>query len=155
MEEDVVDKMKVVRRGDAANKIIRTRWVLANEGSDDRPQLCAMRVAEEFRGQGGDRHEYFSDTLDSALVKALVAHAAWLAALCDTAAAVFFVRRAHFHAEEKRNTFVELLDFVLADMRGLQVVDKRRWCRRAWRWSARMLVEKAHVRCGRVNCFQQ
>ena len=51
------------------------RWVMANKGLDDKPQFRARWVAQEFRGWGGDRHEYFSESADLALVKAATAHA--------------------------------------------------------------------------------
>ena len=44
----------LVHRSDAAEKgcrVIRTRWVTANKGSDDAPQLRARWVAQEFRGR--------------------------------------------------------------------------------------------------------
>ena len=74
-ERDFIDKMgvyDVVPRSNAAEKgcrVIRTRWVTVNKGSDDAPQLRARWVAEEFRGRCGDKHEYFSETPDLALVK--------------------------------------------------------------------------------------
>ena len=71
-EKDFIDKMvvyDVVPRSDAAEKgcrVIRTRWVTANKGSDDAPQLRAWWVAQEFRGRCGDKHDYFSETPDLA-----------------------------------------------------------------------------------------
>ena len=111
-ERDFVDKMgvcDVVPRSDAAERgcrVIRTRWVTVNKGTDDAPQLRAGWVAQEFRGQCGDKHEYFSETPDLALVKAVIAHAARLAESEDIVVAVFDVRRASFYAEEKRDTFL-------------------------------------------------
>ena len=110
-EKDFIDKMgvyDVVQRSAAAEKgcrVIHTRWVTINQGSDDAPQLRARWVAQEFRGRCGDKHEYFSETPGLALVKAVVAHAARRAEGEDIVAAVFDVRRAHFYAEEKRDTF--------------------------------------------------
>ena len=74
-----------------------------------------------FRGQGGDRHEYFSDTPDVALVNAAVANVARQVCQSDTVAAVFDVRRAYFYADVKRNTFVALPDNVPADQRASRV----------------------------------
>ena len=71
-EKDFIDKMRVydvVPRSDAAERgcrVIRTRWVTVNKGSDDAPQLRAGWVAQELRGRGGDKHEYFSETPDLA-----------------------------------------------------------------------------------------
>ena len=71
-QKDFIDKMgvyDVVPRSDAAEKgcrVIRTRWVTVNKGSDDAPQLRAGWVAQEFRGRCGDKHEYFSETPDFA-----------------------------------------------------------------------------------------
>ena len=123
-EKDSIDKRglyDVVPRTDAGKKgcrVIRIHLVLANKGSYDRPQLRARWVAQVFRGKGGDSHEYFSDTPDVALVNAAVANVARQVCQSDTVAAVFDVRRAYFHAEVKRNTFVELPDKVPADQRA-------------------------------------
>ena len=91
------------------------------QGSDDAPQLRARWVAQEFRGRCGDKHEYFSGTLDLALVKAVIAHAPRRAESEDIVVAVFDVRRAYFYAEEKRDTFVELTDCVPAEFRTTHV----------------------------------
>ena len=126
-EKDFVDKMEVydiVLRSDAAKKgcrVIRTRWVMANKGSDDNPQIRARWVAQEFRGRCGDKHEYSSETPDLALVKAVIAHAARWTERRDTVVAVFDVRRAYFYAEEKRDTFVELPDYVPAEFHASHV----------------------------------
>ena len=112
-EKDFIDKMgvyDVVPRSDAAEKgcrVIRTRSVTVNKGSDDALQLRAWWVAQEFRGRCGDKHEYFSGTPDLALVKAVIAHAARRAESEDIVETVFDFRRAYFYAEEKRDTFVE------------------------------------------------
>ena len=112
-EKDFIDKMgvhDVVPRSAAAVKgcrVSRTRWVKVNKGSDDAPQLRARWVAQEFRGRSRDKHEYFSETPDLALVEALMAHAARRAEGEDIVVAVFDVRRACFYAEEKeRETFL-------------------------------------------------
>ena len=66
----------IIPRADGAKKgcrVIRARWVLSIRGSDDQPQLRARWVAQECRGRGGDRYAYFSETLDLALVKAVIA----------------------------------------------------------------------------------
>ena len=126
-EKDFIDKMGVydiVPRSDAAKKgcrVIRTRWVTVNKGSDDAPQLRARWVAQEIRGRCGDKHEYFSETPDLSLVKAVIAHAAWLAESEDIVVAVFDVGRAYFYSEEKRDTFVELPDYVPAECRATRV----------------------------------
>ena len=49
-------------------RVIRTRWVTVNKGSDNVPQSSAWWVAQEFRGRCGDKHEYFSETHDSVKV---------------------------------------------------------------------------------------
>ena len=126
-EKDFIDKMgvyDVVSRSDAADqgcRVIRTRWVTVNKGSDDAPQIRARWAAQEFRGRCGDKHEYFSETPDLALVKAVIPHAALLAKSEDLVVAVFDVRRAYFYAEEKRDTFVELPDHVAAEFRTTHV----------------------------------
>ena len=126
-EKDFADKMgvhDVVPRSDAAKKgcrVIRTRWVTVNKGSDDNPQIRSRWVAQEFRGRCGDKHEYFSETPDLALVKAVIAHAARWAEHEDVVVALCDVRRAYFYAEERRDTFVELPDFVPAEFRATHV----------------------------------
>ena len=80
-----------------------------------------MGVAQEWRGRCGDKHEYLSETPDLALVKAVIAHAPRLAESEDIVLAVFDVRRAHFYAEEEKDTFVELPDYVPADFRTTRV----------------------------------
>ena len=70
-------------------RVIRTRCVTVNEGSDDAPQLLARWVAQEFRGRRGDKHAYFSETLDFLYVKDVIAHAARRAESEDIVVAVF------------------------------------------------------------------
>ena len=54
-------------------------------------------VAQEFRGWGGDRHEYFSDSPDLALVKAVTAHTGRRAGRRGAVVALFGVRKErHF-----------------------------------------------------------
>ena len=107
-EKDFMDKMgvyDVVPRSAAAEegcRVIRTRWVTVNKGSDDAPQLRARWVAQEFRGRCGDTREYFLETPDLALVKAVIAHSARRAEGEDIVVAVFDVRRAYFYAEDLR-----------------------------------------------------
>ena len=48
-------------------------------------------------------------------IKVVIAHAALRAESEDIVVAVFDVRRAYFYAEEKRDTFVELPDYVLVE----------------------------------------
>ena len=112
----------VFPRSDAAEKgccVIRTSWVTVYKLSDDAPR--ARWVAQEFRGRCGGKHEYFSETPDLASVKAVIAHAARRAEGEDIVVAVLDVRRAYFHAEEKRDTFVELPDYVPAEFRTAHV----------------------------------
>ena len=67
------------------------------------PQIRTRWAAQEFRGRCGDKHEYFSETPDLALVKAVIAHAALRAESEDLVVAVFDFRRAYFYAEEERH----------------------------------------------------
>ena len=99
----------------------RARWVTVNKRSDDAPQLRARWVAQEFRGLCGNKHEHFSETPDLALVKAVIAHAARRAETEYIVVAVFDVRRAYFYAEEKRDIFVQLPDYVPAEFRTAHV----------------------------------
>ena len=122
-EKGFIDRMgfyDVVPRSAAAEKgclVIRTRWVTVNKGSDDAPQLRAKWVAQEFRGRCGDTHEYFSETPDLALVKAVNAHAARRAESEDIVVAVFDARRAYFYAEEKRDTLLSCRTMYLLNSR--------------------------------------
>ena len=102
-------------RQDRSPRRCPTRWVTVNKLSDDAPQSRARWVALEFRVRCGDKHEYFSETLDQALVKAVVAPAARRAEGEDIVVAVFDVRRAYLYTEEKSDTVVELPDHVLAE----------------------------------------
>ena len=102
-------------------RVIRIRWVTVNKGSDHAPQLRARWVTHEFRRRCGDKHEYFSETPDLASVKALIAHSARRAESEDIVMSVFDVRRSYFFAEEKRDIFVKLLDYVLAEFRTTHV----------------------------------
>ena len=121
-EKDFIDKMgvdDVVPRSAAAEKgcrVIRTKCVTVNKGSDDVPQLRARWFAQEFRGRCGDKHEYFSETPDLALVKAATAHAARQAENEDVV-----ISERTLYAEEKRDTFVELPDYVPAEFRTTHV----------------------------------
>ena len=105
-EKDFVDRMgvhDVVPRSDAAERgcrVVRTRWVTVNKGSDDNPQIRARWVAQEFRGRCGDKHEFFSETPDLALVKAVIAHAARRAEHEDVVVAVFDVRTSALKRKE-------------------------------------------------------
>ena len=142
----------VVPRSDAAEKgcrVIRTRWVTFNKGSDDAPQLRAWWVAQEFLGRCGDKHEYFSEAPDLALVKAVIAHAARLTESEDIVVAVFDVRRAYFYAEEKRDTFVELPDCVSAEFRARHV-GKLRKALCGTRPAAALWGDE--LRKGRISC---
>ena len=93
----------------------------SQQGSDDAPQIRTKWAAQEFRGRCCDKHEHFSETPDLALVKAVIAHAALRAESEDIVVAEFDVRRAYFHAEEKRDTFVELPDHVPAEFKTTHV----------------------------------
>ena len=53
-------------------------------------------VAQEFRGRCVNKHEYFPETLDLALVKAVIAHAARRAESEDIVVAAFDVRPSVF-----------------------------------------------------------
>ena len=98
-EKDFIEKMgvhDVVPRSEAAKRgcpVIRTRWVTVNKGSDENSQIRSRWVAQEFHGRCGDKHEYFSEKPDLALVKAVIAHAARWAEHEDVVVAVFDVQR--------------------------------------------------------------
>ena len=79
--------------------------------------LSIMGLTMFHSGRCGEKHEYFSEILDLALVKAVNAHAARQAENEDVVMAVFDARRAQFHAEERRDTSVELPDYVPAKFR--------------------------------------
>ena len=126
-------------------------------GSDDNPQMRARWVAQEFRGRCGDKHEYFSETPDLALVKAVIAHAARWSEREDVVVAVPDVRRAYFYAEEKRDTFVKLPDYVPAEFRASHVGKLRKaldgTCPAAasWRDELRKGLVSCHLIVGTVS----
>ena len=167
-EKDFIDKMgvyDVVPRSNAAEKgcrVIRTRWVTVKKGSDDAPQLRAVWFAQEFRGRCGDKHEYFSETPDLASVKAAIAHAARRAESEDIVVAVFDVQRACFYAEEKRDTSVELSDYVPAEFRTVHVGKLRkalygtRPAAASWRDELRKGLVSCSLTVGAVSrcCFR-
>ena len=111
--------IRTLRRKDAVS--FAPDGSAVNKGSDEAPQLRARRVAQEFRGRCGDKHENFSETPDLAVVKAVIAHEARRAENENIVVAVFDVRRAYFYAEEKRDTFVEFPDYVPAEFRTTHV----------------------------------
>ena len=78
---------------------------------------------QEFRRRCGDKHEYFSETPDLALVKAVIAHAA---------------RR-----KKKRDTFVELTHTVPAEFRTTHVGKLRK----ASQHHGEMKLRKGLVSC--------
>ena len=139
----------------------RTRWVTVNKGSDDAPRLRARWVAQEFRGRCGDKHKYFSETPDLALVKAVIAHAARRAESEDIVVAVFDKQRAYFYAEEKRDTFFELPDYVPAEFRITHVGKLRkalygtRPTAASWRDELRKVLVTCSLTVGTVSrcCF--
>ena len=117
-EKDFIDKMgvyDVVPRSAAAEKSA------VSFASDGLQSFWGSDVTQEFRGRCGDKHEYFSETPDLALVKAVIARAARRAESEDIVIAVFDVWRAYFYAEEKRDTFVELLDYEPAEFQTTHV----------------------------------
>ena len=59
-------------------------------------------------------------------VKAVIAHAAQWAGRGDTVVTVFNGRQAYFFFEEKRDTFVDLPDYVPAEFRASHVRKLRR-----------------------------
>ena len=98
---------------------------VGSQSTRDLMTLPRWWVAQESRG---DKHEYFSETPDLALVKAVIAHAARRAVSEDVVVAVFDVQRAYFYAKEKRDAFVELPDYVPAAFRTTHVGSCARRC---------------------------
>ena len=72
--------------------------------------VCSDQIGLDFRSSGQDGGEAL---LRLTIVKVVIAQSS---AQRDAVVAVFDVRRAFFHPEEKRDTFVELLGIVLASM---------------------------------------
>ena len=76
-ENDFVDKMRVVSRADAAKRNVESLAL----GGSWRPRarmisLSCARGGLHVSFAGGDRHQYFCETPDRALVEAVSAHAA-------------------------------------------------------------------------------
>ena len=96
-----------------------------------------------------------------ALVKAVIAHAARLAEDEDIVVIAVDVRRAYFNAEEKRDTFVELPDYVPAEFRATQVGKLRkalygtRPAAASWRDQLRKGLISCNLTVGTVSrcCF--
>ena len=92
---------------------IRTRWVTVNKGSDDVSSVTCQVGCQEFRGRCGDQNEYFSETPDLALVKALI-----------IVVAVFDVRRAYFYSRTMYNACWEAAQGVERDSPSCSIVGR-------------------------------
>ena len=96
-----------------------------------------------------------------ALVKAVIAHAARLAESEDVVVAVSDVWRAYFYAEEKRDTFVELPEYVHAEFLATHVGKLRkalygtRPAAASWRDELRKGLVNCNLTVGTVSrcCF--
>ena len=67
-------------------RVIQSRWVISNNGSNERPKLRARWVAQKLRGHSGDRQTHLSGTRHLALIKAVIAHTAQLSGQCGAVA---------------------------------------------------------------------
>ena len=130
-ERKFIEKMKVfdvVGRGTTNGKrVIRSRWVVTNKGSEDHPNVRARWVAQEFKSMDGPDHgRHYAGTPGLDMVKGVLGHAASMMDHSDVVVAVVDVRRAYFYAKPEENTFVELPDYFDAETRRTHCARLRR-----------------------------
>ena len=87
---DVVDRKEA-----SGSKVIRTKWVVTNKGTPEKPNVWARWVAQEYKRIC----EHYTPTPGLDLVKGVLSHAAAAGKSKDHVVAVVDVRRAYFYAE--------------------------------------------------------
>ena len=120
-EQKYIEKMKVLdvvdRKEASGSKVIRTKWVVTNKGTPEKPNVRARWVAQEYKWMDGPDCEHYAPTPGLDLVKGVLGHAAAAGKSKDHVVAVVDVRRAYFYAEPLPKTFVELPDYFDIDTR--------------------------------------
>ena len=71
MEFEVVDRKEA-----SGSKVIRTRWVITNKGTPEKPTVRTRWVSQEFKWMDGSNCEHYAPTLGLELVKGVLSHAA-------------------------------------------------------------------------------
>ena len=114
VEQKHIEKMKVLdvvdRKEASGSKVIRTKWVVTNKGTPEKPNVRAGWVAQEYKWMDGPDCEHYAPTPGLDL-------AAAAGKSNDHVVAVVDVRRAYFYAEPLPKTFVELPDYFDIDTR--------------------------------------
>ena len=114
-EQKYIEKMKVLdvvdRKEASGSKVIRTKWVVTNKGTPEKPNVRARWVAQEYKWMDGPDCEHYAPTPGLDLVKGVLSHVAAAGKSKDHVVAVVDVRRAYFYAEPLPKTFVELPDY--------------------------------------------
>ena len=115
---DVVDRASARGR-----RVIKTRWVVTNKGTEEAPNIRARWVAQEFKHMDGPDHgEHYAPTPGLDMVKAVLSHAASSRGKFgkddDVIVVVVDIRRAYFYAKPAVDTFVELPDYYDAAIRA-------------------------------------
>ena len=106
---DVVDRKEA-----SGSKVIRTKWVVTNKGTLEKPNVRARWVAQEYKWTDGPDCEHHAPTLGLDLV---LSHAVAAGKSKDHVVVVVDVRRAYFYADPLPNTFVELPGYFDIDTR--------------------------------------
>ena len=105
---------EVVDRKEATgSKVIRTKWVVTNKRTAEKPNVRARWVAQE----DGPDCEHHAPTPGLDLVKGALSHAAAAGRNNDHIVAVVDIRRVYIYAEPLPKTFVELPDYCDLDTR--------------------------------------
>ena len=114
VEQEHIEKMKVLdvvgRKEASGSKVIRTKWVVTNKGTPEKPNVRAGWDAQEYKWMDGPDCEHYAPTPGLDL-------AAAAGKSNDHVVAVVDVRRAYFYAEPLPKTFVELPDYFDIDTR--------------------------------------
>ena len=120
-EQKYIEKMKVLqvveRKEASGSKVIRTKWVVTNKGTPEKPNVLVRWVAQEFKWMDAPDSEHYAPTPGMELVKCVLSHVATAGRNKDHIVAVVDVRRACFYAEPLPKTFVELPDHCDLDTR--------------------------------------
>ena len=137
-----IEKMKVLdvvdRKEASGSKLIRTKWVVTNKGTPEKPNVRARWVAQKYKWRDGADCEHYAPTPGLDLVKGVLTHAAAAEKSKDHVVAVVDVRRAYFFAQPLPKTFVELPDYFDIDT-GTRCCGRLRRCLYGTRQAARSL----------------
>ena len=102
-EQKYIEKMKVLdvvdRKGASGSNVVRTKWVVTNKGTPEKPNVRARWVAQEYKWKDWPDCKHYAPTPGLDLVKGVLSHAAAAGKSKDHVVAVVDVRRVCFCAE--------------------------------------------------------